>query len=575
VEDPSSEACFSLVRDWLSSCVKSHNRCRQHSTDQLPTRLIYVGSPDDSRKPHLYTTGPSDKDLRYVILSHCWGPDSGQISKLRRDNNLQMEHAIDELSLSKNFRDAIAITRGLKMEYVWIDALCIIQDSPDDWARESAKMAQYYKGGEVMISALASAGADDGILRARTADTGSIKIPMNGDDVYLRPALEDAWCAFQPGSHSEARDKITIQPLTDRAWTLQERLFPSRIIHYTGQQIVWQCKTCIASEDNQYEFKSDDQTTCVPKDLINLQTRQANPAGKLAPKPSLESCRWYKLLANYTSRHITYASDILPGLSGLAREVQDLTEARYLAGIWDGHPRIFLRTLLWNSSHGRKPNTLALNGSPSWSWASIQGKIEYWDDRKYQTKNPNANPKFFLKETTLTTSNPFGQVSGGRIGVRGFYHPYTGASTFAAYHVQRRLARLVIGDKEVVDARHREDDHNPIIFENNVDTYSTLKERVEAQPEPEPVDHNLSLDVRNPDYDWNVIRHIMLFMGRWGPSAKPYDDLDLEQVFLILKPVKGETGAYYERVGIATVGTPYFLDICEAEGWAKRPMFLV
>jgi hypothetical protein len=53
-------------------------------------------------------------------------------------------------------------------------------------------MAQYYKGGEVIISALASARADDGILSARIIDTKSVKISLNSGDVYVRPALKDA-----------------------------------------------------------------------------------------------------------------------------------------------------------------------------------------------------------------------------------------------------------------------------------------------------------------------------------------------------------------------------------------------
>lgn len=236
--------------------------------------------------------------------------------------------------------------------------------------------------------------------------------------------------------------------------------------------------------------------------------------------------------------------------------------------------RIFLRTLLWNISDDQKPRALALNGSPSWSWSSIQAKINYPDDWIYLLPHPNADPRFFLKESIPATSNPFGQVSGGRIGVLGYHHPYTGGSTFAAYHAQKRLARLVVGDKEV-EERRREDTHNPIIFEGFSDTHFTPKESVEAQLEPDWADHYLTLDVLNPDYEWNAIQHIMLFIGRWGPTADPNDDLSTEQAFLILRPAQSKPKAYYERVGIANARSPYCLDICRAEGWVKSAIYLV
>lgn len=99
---------------------------------------------------------------------------------------------IDETTLSKSFQDAITIARCLHIRYLWIDALCIIQDSNEDWAIESAKMAQYYKGGSVMISALASPGAGHGILHPRPSDTNAVNVSLHDHDLYIRPALEDA-----------------------------------------------------------------------------------------------------------------------------------------------------------------------------------------------------------------------------------------------------------------------------------------------------------------------------------------------------------------------------------------------
>jgi hypothetical protein len=176
---------------------------------------------------------------------------------LTSNNSQEMTQGIDVSTLSKNFRDAIIITRGLGMRFIWIDALCIIQNSIEDWALESAKMGQYYKGGAVMISALASSNADDGILKTRDVDVNSVKVSVNGADAFIRPVLHDALSVLYSSDRvCNARDPIAIQPLNDRAWALQERLFAPRILHFTSQQMIWDCKTCVVSEDNQYDFNN-------------------------------------------------------------------------------------------------------------------------------------------------------------------------------------------------------------------------------------------------------------------------------------------------------------------------------
>jgi hypothetical protein len=308
----------------------------------------------------------------YVTLSHCWGPDVSQISRLIESNLAKLMNDIDESAISKSFQDAIAITRGLNIRYLWIDALCIIQDSAADWAIESAQMAQYYKGSRVMISALSSPGAGHGILHPRTGDKRAPKTSFNGTELFVRPALEDVWSVIQDENHygSDVRNGISIQPLNSRAWTLQERLFAPRILHYTAEQLIWQCKTCIASEDNQFEFMSGGKILSPVIDLVNLD-KERSSAGN---RPTLLSAGWYKLLRGYTQRQITYTSDLLPGISGLAQEVQNLTGIKYLAGIWNGSTTVLIHSLLWRIASGNSAK-IALNGSPSWSWASVQGEI--------------------------------------------------------------------------------------------------------------------------------------------------------------------------------------------------------
>ena len=196
------------------------------------------------------------------------------MSILTSNNFQQMAEGIEISTLSKNFRDAIIVTRGLGLRFIWIDALCIIQGSTEDWALESAKMGRYYKGGTVMISALTSLNAGDGILKTRDVDLNSVKVSVNGANAFIRPVLHDALSVLSSSDRTcAARDPIAIQPLNDRAWSLQERLFAPRILHFSSQQMIWDCKTCVVSEDNQYHF---DNWNAHRSDLLNLEGGKGN-----------------------------------------------------------------------------------------------------------------------------------------------------------------------------------------------------------------------------------------------------------------------------------------------------------
>jgi hypothetical protein len=92
---------------------------------------------------------------RYCALSHCWGrPSSGHFPARTTKATLESNQiGIDEGSLSKAFREAIAAARHLSIDFMWIDSLCITQDDKEDWERESSNMASIYKNAWLVIAA--------------------------------------------------------------------------------------------------------------------------------------------------------------------------------------------------------------------------------------------------------------------------------------------------------------------------------------------------------------------------------------------------------------------------------------
>ena len=153
-----------LCKVWLQECYKSHNGCAPSGARDLPTRLIYIAEIT----PRLCLSGELDKSIRYATLSHCWGlvkfPD------LTTGSFGAFCQSIPSQALSKTFRDAIYIARYLGFSYLWIDSLCIFQDSEEDWARESSSMAKVYGGADLNIAASSARDGRDGCFFNRPSN---------------------------------------------------------------------------------------------------------------------------------------------------------------------------------------------------------------------------------------------------------------------------------------------------------------------------------------------------------------------------------------------------------------------
>jgi hypothetical protein len=130
---------------------------REFESGWLPTRLIEI-DPNGQREPRLIDTKGLDISTPYAALSHMWGDPSKSLSPLETKMDSLKTHmkGIPMGKLSKNFKDAITTTRMLKLRYIWIDSLCIIQDSSGDWVQEALHMKDVYRRAFVTISAYIS-----------------------------------------------------------------------------------------------------------------------------------------------------------------------------------------------------------------------------------------------------------------------------------------------------------------------------------------------------------------------------------------------------------------------------------
>jgi len=159
--DTQSTASFRLLRRWLNVCNHDH-RCIPPNT-LLPDRVLEV--LDAQGMSCLKLEEPNGTVEQYIALSHCWGNTAGL--RTLNSNVDAFKESIEFNKLPKTFKDAVIITRELGIRYLWIDSLCIIQDSEQDWFEQSARMGEVYSGAWLTISASASTSTDSGCFVPR------------------------------------------------------------------------------------------------------------------------------------------------------------------------------------------------------------------------------------------------------------------------------------------------------------------------------------------------------------------------------------------------------------------------
>lgn len=229
-DDLISDHSARLAHGWIEQCQHSHQECLHQEKSPLPTQVIDVGYSDGAISAKLQVN--RGQLGRYVTLSHCWGSGKRLITNKR--NLKKFENEIPYNQMPRTFQDAVKLTRLLGMRYLWIDALCIIQDDREDWRREFANMCSIYENAAFSISALAPTDSSSGLLHNRGLDQC---IVTAGDMTFgVRPKLD---------SMEEA---LRGTKLESRAWCLQERILAPAILHVGTQQMLWECRSCVVSE---------------------------------------------------------------------------------------------------------------------------------------------------------------------------------------------------------------------------------------------------------------------------------------------------------------------------------------
>lgn len=365
----SDPLAWTTVVPWLDECIHNHPRCIS-SLSQLPTRVLDLGQdPSPTGDIKLYES-LNNHTASYVCLSHCWGPD-GCSFKTTSGNLRSRKDNITFTDLPKTFQDAVQFARWLEVRYLWIDALCIIQDDADDWDREAGLMAAIYANAYVTLAAVSSSSGSGGLLSDLNRETWQLKLPgqalaQDQIEVLFRKAIS------HPVMLQEFVGDSLDYPLLQRAWVFQERLLSPRIIYFGKQEMYWDCQESQKCECRNYRPEVHGSWT--RSHLNEILTLSNSPRTKSVVLNQWWT--WHEIVRYYSRLDITFPTDRISALSGLIKKMQQTPAfsppSKYCAGVWLDDPG----ALLWHVTlepQGPRIDHIA----PSWSWASVNQGISH------------------------------------------------------------------------------------------------------------------------------------------------------------------------------------------------------
>lgn len=378
---------FASAVAWLKTCDMSHNECQRRTDLDRPRRLVSVHN-EAIKVVDTHTFGNMPP---YATLSYCWGRDD--FIMLTMETIDSFHEGLNHTDLPQTFQDAIFVTRRLGLDYIWIDALCIIQRQHDssDWLAESARMRSIYGGGHVNIAASYTRHVYEGFLHRSDGYMGGIAATVSSTE----------------GSHTQVFYARTDNPnydyqlpseelpdLAQRGWAFQERLLAKRTLHFRKYGVSWECRI-----SNAYEF--------APQPHDRLIDHLACPDHK--------PWDWTDIVDEYSATKLTVSSDRLTALAGVARRQAEAKPDEYLAGMWRSQ---LIDQLCWSVAEDEDTRKRPDWTAPTWSWASTDRKVTaswFVHSREEDELSKQEYVSLLDVWTKPRGPDPFGAVSDGEL----------------------------------------------------------------------------------------------------------------------------------------------------------------
>ncbi|KAF3769537.1 HET-domain-containing protein, partial [Cryphonectria parasitica EP155] len=363
-----SDEAFHRVTKWLKDCTRHHTSCSVVETS-LPTYTLDVGSVDTAEELRLVENKNGTAKGLYVALSYVWGvPFEEDLRQLYlcTGNKHDYLDRVPEEKLPQTLQDAVFATRKLGIRYLWIDALCIIQDDKEFKKKEIMNMHRIFGDSHLTIQAAFTqtvykgflsrrtrhALSDQRLLYSRNSRTDSLS-STDEACVFLRPAVP----SVQEG------------PAGTRAWCYEEAVLPKRLLVYGKEQMHYSCVDSGIWEGGSREKRGIYSTIRASRRAPWFEGIPIPPTAR-TPDLKLDSLKlWYWALdIFYTPRFLTRPADRLAAIAGVVRWLQNEIPGEYQVGLWTVD---LPWGLLWTTRRGLGIKFRTRYRAPSWSWASV------------------------------------------------------------------------------------------------------------------------------------------------------------------------------------------------------------
>ncbi|KAI0970404.1 heterokaryon incompatibility protein-domain-containing protein [Xylaria arbuscula] len=361
-----------LILELLKLCEREHKDCAGHLGNEDPFAQIlegsYFGVIDivDEKLVPLSRQKTEDGNFnfpRYAAVSYVWGASISQNHSTRKINISQRRRPgglTDVIrSLPSALIESIKLVHALGIKFIWIDSLCIVQDSGRNFNLNARAMHSIYGNSTITICAADGRDAQTGLLALEKKAEQRIARIKEGTSLVL---------------HRPCEISIDRTEWNKRAWTFQERLLSRRCLIFTDQRIFFQCRSTTISED----IFPDKRGNGWSLDLVDAPL-------KMLPDLKTRAVWFYSnCVFLYTKRDLSEPFDRLAAFSGMYKLMEETMAAPFTFGLPISH---FDFAMLWKPTGRSVKLTEPLHDDPkykdmkfpTWSWSGWRGDSAKYD----------------------------------------------------------------------------------------------------------------------------------------------------------------------------------------------------
>lgn len=431
------------LKSWIQICDAEHGDDCRLAEEQSGKLFMNLVRMVDVRRSCIQTfEAVNPTEIKFVALSYVWS--GSQKLKLSKSTSSELEHegSLTKAALPQTIADAIDVTREFGVDFIWIDALCIVQDDPNDLREQIASVALIYRSASFTIIAACGNNCSAGLagLRSGTRKFEQMEVVViPPSDHHLGMSIVNTCKSYRYPLDMFSRDEedIDLAVWNTRGWTLQERVLSRRNLVFTEEQAMRICDGAYFCEESYFEHPRLENNSNIRKvDETRLRWALFKKTASAASFQSIDGAvlaisqerfwdKYKTLVTWYTKRSFTYPGDAFDGFRCITDALERLSGEKFL---W-GHPRSrFGLSLFWGPANNMAPRrrneltTLPMTNLdtnvtfPSWSWLGWMGRVHcsVGDDRRdsetadilpfYHTSQP-------LRIHPVYTTNQYDDVS--------------------------------------------------------------------------------------------------------------------------------------------------------------------